>query len=112
MLFFVTNYCYFLAEKHGKDLRDAISNGVLPLDKIILQSDAPYMIPNLAKADLDPVSEALLDFCYEGVNEPCSLPVAVRCIAKCLDKDVKVVAEATAATAQTVFNFGKGNGTE
>jgi len=103
---------YVCKEKHGKDLRDAISSGVLPLDKIVLQSDAPYMIPNLAKADLDPVSEALLDFCYEGINEPCTLPVAVRCIAKCLDKDVKVVAEATAATAQTVFNFGKGNGTD
>ena len=94
-----------ILEKHGKNLRDAISNGVLPLDKIIIQSDAPYMIPNLPQTELDPVSESLLEFCWEGHNEPCTLPVVVRCIAKCVEKDIKVVAEATAATAQTVFNF-------
>jgi len=92
-------------EKYGKNLRGAISSGVLPLDKIIIQSDAPYMIPNLARTELDPVSEALLEFCYDGSNEPCSLPVVVRCIAKCMEKDVKEVAEATTATAKTVFNF-------
>ena len=78
---------------------------MLPLDKIIIQSDAPYMVPNVARTELDPVSEALLEFCWEGINEPCSLPVVVRCIAKCIEKDVKEVAEATTATAKTVFNF-------
>lgn len=92
-------------EKHGKLLRNALESGVLPLDKMVIQSDAPYMIPNMAKADIDPVSESLLDFCIEGHNEPCTLPVIVRCIAKCLKKDPKEVAEVTTATAKTIFNL-------
>ena len=96
---------YIFPEKYGKDLCDAISSGVLPLDKIIIQSNAPYMIPNLPKTELDPVSDALLEFCWEGNNEPCTLPVVIRCIAKCLNKDAKEVADVVAATAKTVFNF-------
>ena len=97
--------CFCNSEKFGKNLRDAINNGVLPLDKIIIQSDAPYMIPNLAKTELDPVSEALLEFAWEGNNEPCTLPVVIRCIAKCVNKDAKEIADVTAATAKTVFSF-------
>ena len=82
-----------------------MQSGALPLDKMVIQSDAPYMIPNMAKSELDPVSESLLEFTWEGINEPCTLPVVVRCIAKCLNKDAKEVAEATSATAKTIFNF-------
>ncbi len=93
------------AEKYGKNLRNALESGVLPLDKMVIQSDAPYMIPNMAKQELDPVSESLLDFCFEGNNEPCTVPVIVRCVAKCLKKDAKEVAEVTTATAKTIFNL-------
>ncbi len=83
----------------------AIESGALPLDKIVIQSDAPYMIPNMAPEECDPVSKSLLDFCIDGNNEPVTLPVIVRCVAKCLKKDPKEVAEVTTATATTIFNL-------
>jgi len=92
-------------EKHGKALRDAIKNGVLPLDRIVLQSNGPWMIPNTPQGEIDPVSAMLLEYCYNGLNEPVALPVVVRTIAKQLAKDPREVADALTKTALELFKF-------
>lgn len=93
-------------EKHGQSLRDAIKDGTLPLNKIVVQTNAPYMTPNTPREEIDPVSQTLLDHCYAD-NEPCTLSIIVRCIAKCLSQEPRHVADACTETAMKVFRFQK-----
>lgn len=92
-------------DKHGAHLREAIKSGVLPLERIILQSDAPYMVPNMPLSEIDPVSKSLLEFCYQHNNEPCTLSVIVRCIAKVKDMEARQVADILTENAMKVYRF-------
>ena len=94
-----------LIDKWGQELREAIKNGVLPLEKIVLQSNAPFMLPNVPDSTIDPVSAMLLEYCYMGQNEPCALSTTVRTIAKQLEKEPRDVAAALNKTATGIFNF-------
>jgi len=96
---------YICKEQYGKEIREAIKNGVLPLDRIVLQSNAPFMLPSVPDKDIDPVSAMLLEYCHMGQNEPCALSVTVRTIAKQLDKDARDVAKALNRTAEAIFKF-------
>jgi TatD DNase family protein len=93
-------------EKHGADLRAAIKDGTLPLKNIVVQSNAPFMVPNTPPQEIDPVSKTLLDHCYEN-NEPCTLSIIVRCIAKCLSQEPKAIADQLTENATNVFRFHK-----
>ena len=95
-----------LLEKYGKTLRDAIKDGTLPLNRIIVQTNAPYMTPNTPREEIDPVSQTLLDHCFIE-NEPCTLSIIVRCIAKCLSQEPRHVADVCTETAIKVFRFHK-----
>lgn len=97
---------YLCKDKFGGDLREAIKDGTLPLDKIIVQTNAPYMTPSAPRADLDPVSQTLLDACGAD-NEPCTLSITVRAIAKCISQEPRQVADVVTATAMKVFRFTK-----
>ena len=63
------------------------------------------MIPNTPQGEIDPVSAMLLEYCYNGLNEPVALPVVVRTIAKQLAKDPREVADALTKTALELFKF-------
>jgi len=97
---------YVCKEKYGQSLRDAIKDGTLPLDRIIVQTNAPYMTPNTPRDEIDPVSQTLLDHCYAD-NEPCTLSIIVRCIAKCLSQEPRQVADKCTENAMKVFRFQK-----
>jgi len=93
-------------EKHGESLRNAIKDGTLPLNRIVVQTNAPYMTPNTPRDEIDPVSKTLLEHCFAD-NEPCTLSIIVRCIAKCLSQEPRHVADACTETAMNVFRFHK-----
>lgn len=93
-------------DKHGLALRNAIKDGTLPLNRIVVQTNAPYMTPNTPREEMDPVSQTLLDHCFAD-NEPCTLSIIVRCIAKCLSQEPKHVADALTDTAVNIFRFQK-----
>lgn len=97
---------YLCKEKYGQTLRDAIKDGTLPLARIIVQTNAPYMTPNVPRNELDPVSQTLLDHCCVE-NEPCTLSIIVRTIAKCISQEPRQVADACTETAMKVFRFQK-----
>jgi len=90
-------------DQHGKKLREAIQNGVLPLEQVIIQSDAPFMFPH--HEDIDVVSKALLDCCSNNVNEPCTLSAVAKCLAKCYKKEPSDVAQACNKNAKDVFGI-------
>jgi len=93
-------------EKHGAELRAAITDGTLPLKNIVVESNAPYMIPNTPDDQIDPVSKTLLEHCFSD-NEPCTLSIIVRCIAKCLSQEPRAVADQLTENAMNVFRFHK-----
>lgn len=97
---------YVCKEKHGADLRAAISDGTLPLKNIVLESNAPYMTPNTPEDQIDPVSKTLLEHCFVD-NEPCTLSIIVRCIAKCLSQEPKAIADQLTENALNVYKFHK-----
>lgn len=98
---------FLLADQHGKGLRDAIRQKILPLNRIIIQSDAPYMVPNMPQSEIDPVSAKLLEYCFQNNNEPCTLSIIARCIAKAIDMETKAVAETVTQNAIDVFKLSK-----
>jgi len=93
-------------EKHGAALRAAIKDGTLPLKNIVVQTNAPYMTPNTPQDEIDPVSKTLLEHCFAD-NEPCTLSIIVRCIAKCLSQDPRAIADQCTENAMNVFRFHK-----
>jgi len=97
---------YLCKEKHGADLRAAITDGTLPLKNIVLESNAPYMTPNTPDDQIDPVSKTLLEHCFVD-NEPCTLSIIVRCIAKCLSQEPKAIASILTENALNVYKFHK-----
>lgn len=90
-------------EKAGKELREAIKE--CPLDRILLESNAPYMIPNAPITTLDSVGRSLLAKCQPARNEPCTLPVVAQTLAKLMDIKVEEVAKATVENSKRVFNL-------
>lgn len=93
------------SEPRSRQIREAIKDGTLPLDKIIIETDAPYMVPSLPLSQLDETSRMLLMRCREGRNEPCTLPVVIKTIAKCMGREAKEVARVTTANAAKVFGL-------
>ena len=64
------------------------------------------MTPNVPRGEIDEVSQTLLDNCGAD-NEPCTLSIIVKEIAKCLSQQPKNVADACTETAMKVFRFQK-----
>ncbi|EDO40667.1 predicted protein [Nematostella vectensis] len=103
MGFYIGITGYICKDTAGKNLREAIID--CPLDRILLESDAPYMIPNAS--GLEPFHKSLVQKCKTGRNEPCTLPVVASTVAKCLGVEVEEVAKATTENAHRVFNLVK-----
>jgi len=95
----------YICKDYGKHIRDAIKDGDIPLSKIIVHSNAPYMIPNMPPTEIDPVSKSLIDLCSREANEPCTLQVVVRQIATLLSKAPGDVAQQLLKNAQNVYRF-------
>jgi TatD DNase family protein len=79
-------------ERRGESLREAVRE--IPLDRLLIETDAPYLIPR----DLKPKPKS-------HRNEPMYLPAVLRRLAVCRNEDVEMLAAATFANAQRLFNW-------
>jgi len=93
----------YVCKEHGKHIREAIKSGELPLNKIMLHSDAPHMMPN--QSNPDELTKKLNDLCFDSNNEPHTLHVTVRQIASVLGKEPKDVAQQLNRNAQMIYRF-------
>lgn len=80
-------------ERRGHDLQDAVKH--IPLDRIMLETDAPYLLPR----DLTdkPV--------HSRRNEPCFLPHICKVTARYMDVDEEELAIASVKNTKRFFNF-------
>ncbi len=79
-------------ERRGESLREAVRE--IPLDRLLIETDAPYLIPR----DLKPKPKS-------HRNEPMFLPAVLRRLAACRNEDTEMLAAATRANAQRLFNW-------
>lgn len=86
-------------ENRGAEGRDILRRGIIPLNRLMVETDGPYMLPSMPR-------HLKSHFKFEkGRNEPCTLPFAVRTIADCLDTTEQAVAEATTNNAKVFFRL-------
>ncbi|XP_076044405.1 3'-5' ssDNA/RNA exonuclease TatD isoform X2 [Oratosquilla oratoria] len=105
---------YVWKDKSEDGVRRILEDGVVPLDRLMVETDAPFMYPNTRASKLPPyVKEALTErsltflhrYCTFQRNEPCSLPVTIEMIAAYMKKKSEQVALQTTFNAIKVFGL-------
>lgn len=105
----------FPLERQSTDgVRAILEERLIPLDRLLVETDSPYMFPNV-KASKVPktIKEALTDkslnylhrYCSFQRNEPCALPTIVEMIAAYMKTLPQVVAMSTTQNALKVFGL-------
>ncbi|XP_034950622.1 3'-5' ssDNA/RNA exonuclease TatD [Chelonus insularis] len=107
---------YLCKDKSDSGVRQILESGNVPLDKILVESDAPFMYPNSRASKLPLyVKEGLTErsatflqrYCTFQRNEPCSLPAIVEMVATFMRKTPEEVALATAFNALKLFGLNQ-----
>ncbi|GBP24435.1 hypothetical protein EVAR_19311_1 [Eumeta japonica] len=107
---------YICKDKSDGGIRRLLSERLLPLDKLLVETDSPFMYPNMRASKLplhvkDSLTERSMNFvnryCTFQRNEPCSLPAIVELIAGFLGQKPEDVALATAFNALKVFDLSQ-----
>lgn len=105
---------YLWKDKSENGVRKLLEEGAIPLDKLLVETDAPFMYPNTRASKLpqhikDCLTERSVTFlqryCTFQRNEPCSLPVTIEMIAAYMNKTAEEVALATTFNALKVFGL-------
>ncbi len=79
-------------ERRGQNLQAAVPH--LPLDRLLLETDAPYLVPRDLPAKLT-----------GRRNEPCVLPHVLNTVARLMQRDVAEVAIAATRNTETLFGL-------
>lgn len=105
---------YLWKDKSEDGVRRILEDEILPLDKLLVETDSPFMYPNTRASKLPQhVKDCLTEksqtflqrYCTFQRNEPCSLPVTVEMIAAYLKKSPEEIALATTFNALKVFGL-------
>ncbi|CAK4801530.1 unnamed protein product [Aphanomyces euteiches] len=84
----------FICKPHGAALQSMLKEGVVPLDRLVVETDAPYMgFPNCRAFESKAAKR-------QFPNVPTSLPLVVEVIASCLNMSPVDVALATTHNAR------------
>lgn len=116
MGFYIGLTGYLCKEKSDDGVRKLLEDNIIPLDRLMVETDAPFMYPNAQASKLPAhVKQGLTErsslflnrYCTFQRNEPCSLPAIVEMIAAFMKKTPDEVALATAFNALKVFGLSQ-----
>ncbi|CAH0551827.1 unnamed protein product [Brassicogethes aeneus] len=105
---------YLCKDKSDTGVRKLLVDGTIPLDKLVVETDAPFMYPNTRASKLpthvkDGLTERSMTFlhryCTFQRNEPCSLPAIVEMVAAFMNKKPEEVALSTSFNAMKLFGL-------
>lgn len=105
---------YLCKDKSDTGVRKLLEDGSVPLDRLVVETDAPFMYPNTRASKLpvhvkDGLTERSMTFlhryCTFQRNEPCSLPAIVEMIAAFMKKKPEEVALSTSFNAMKLFGL-------
>lgn len=117
---YINNNCflslngYLCKDKSDVGVRKLLEDGVIPLQKLLVESDAPFMFPNTRASKLPQhvksgISERSLlylnRYCTFQRNEPCCLPSIVEMVAAFMKKPPHEIALATAFNSLKLFGL-------
>ena len=85
--------------ERGRKVRELLKNKTIPLERLVLETDAPFMLPPLPSADYNGLQDR------KGTNEPCTLPLVARQVAELCGVSLQEVALTTTATAASLFRL-------
>lgn len=94
---------FITKQDRGKALREILRKKVIPLDRLMIETDCPFMMPAIPK-------EGFQDVKFTEVkkgrnNEPCTLVLVASCIAQCYGVSVQEVVDTTTRNAIKIFNL-------
>ncbi|KAG5897292.1 hypothetical protein JTB14_011457 [Gonioctena quinquepunctata] len=105
---------YLCKDKSDTGVRKLLEDGSIPLDRLVVETDSPFMYPNTRASKLpNHVKESLTErsltflhrYCTFQRNEPCSLPAIVEMIGSFMSKKPEEVALATSFNAMKLFGL-------
>ncbi|KFD51531.1 hypothetical protein M514_07581 [Trichuris suis] len=108
----LTGYLWKDTVEHG--VKFMLKNRLLPLNRLLVETDAPYMYPNIRAKKLSQdikdkisshASSFVLNHCSFQRNEPCSLPATVEMIAAYANVSPDEVALRTTMNAVKIFGL-------
>ncbi|XP_076372622.1 3'-5' ssDNA/RNA exonuclease TatD-like isoform X2 [Tachypleus tridentatus] len=108
MGFYIGLTGYLWKDKSEDGVRKILEERLIPLDRLLVETDSPFMYPNIRASKLPAdvkgaLSERSLSFlnryCTFQRNEPCSLPISVEMIAAYLKLKPDDIALKTTYTA-------------
>lgn len=114
MGFYIGLTGYLWKDKSEDGVRKILEDGVIPLERLLVETDAPFMYPNTRASKLPQhikgaLTEESLNFlhryCTFQRNEPCSLAVTVEMIAACMGRPADQVGLSTTFNALKVFGL-------
>jgi TatD DNase family protein len=100
-------------DKSEDGVKYALKNNIIPLERLLLETDAPYMYPKVndkkipaeIRNSLTPEALELHKHSSFNRNEPCSLAAICELIAGYMGIDPKLVAEKTTANAKEIYGL-------
>ncbi|XP_012272082.1 uncharacterized protein LOC105695257 isoform X2 [Orussus abietinus] len=107
---------YLCKDKSDSGVRQLLEGGQAPLERILVETDAPFMYPNTRASKLpsrvkDALTERSMTFlhryCTFQRNEPCALPAIVEMVAAFMQSTPEEVALATAFSALKLFGLNQ-----
>lgn len=107
---------FLCKDKTDNGVRKLLSEGKIPLDRLLVESDSPFMYPNTRASKLpqhvkDSLTERSLiylnRYCTFQRNEPCSLPAVVEMIAAFMGRGAEDLALATSFNALKLFGLSQ-----
>ena len=94
---------FITKQDRGKELRDILKKKVIPLDRLVIETDCPFMMPAIPK---EGYQEAKFTEIKKGRNnEPCTLVLVASCIAQCYGVGILEVVDVTTRNADKIFNL-------
>lgn len=94
---------FITKQDRGKELRAILKKKVIPLDRLVIETDCPFMMPAIPR-------EGFQDAKFTEVkkghnNEPCTIVLVADCIAQCYGVSVQEVVDVTTRNAITIFSI-------
>ncbi|KAI0228181.1 3'-5' ssDNA/RNA exonuclease TatD [Lamellibrachia satsuma] len=117
MGFYIGLTGYLWKDNSNDGVRSLLYDDEIPLDKILLETDAPFMYPFLGRGRfpqstmdcVSPGSLQLLGCCSYQRNEPCAMPVINELVAGCMKRSPSELADITTENALRFFNLSVGS---
>lgn len=85
--------------ERGKVVRKLLKERTVPLTRLVIETDAPFMMPPLPSKDYGGLNP------HARNNEPCTLPLVVETLAELYRLPVEEVAAVTTANATALFQL-------